>query len=175
MANCTLSPTTQKLKPRKVPLFRKADWPKFKSLMKDYQQKFMNSHLGRSVEELWNDFTSTLDTFSFQCIPVKTISGKKLLPWVTQAIRRQIRKRNRLYKQFKETGDQQIRNKFVAHRNSIKSKIKLSYETYLEGLLGLNDENSVCDTKNFSHFLSAQSKISLAAQLSITVINWSQI
>ena len=71
MANCTLSPTTQKLKPRKVPLFLKADWPKFKSLMKDYKQKFMNSHLGRSVEELWNDFTSTLDTFSSQCISVK--------------------------------------------------------------------------------------------------------
>ena len=109
MANCTLSPTTQKLKPRKVPLIRKADWPKFKSLMKDYQQKFMNSHLSRSEEELWNDFTSTLDTFSSQCIPVKTISGKKSLPWVTQAIRHQIRKRNLLYKQFKETGDQQIR------------------------------------------------------------------
>ena len=80
MANCTLSPTTQKLKPRKILLFCKADWPKFKSLMKDYQQKFMNSHLGRSVEDLWNDFTSTLDTFSSQCIPVKTISGKKTLP-----------------------------------------------------------------------------------------------
>ena len=107
--------TTQKLKPRNVPLFRKANWPKFKSLMNDYQHKFMNSHLGRSVEELWNDFTSSLDTFSSQCIPVKTILGKKSLPWITQAIRRQIRKGNRLSKQSKETWDQ--------HRNSIKSKI----------------------------------------------------
>ena len=96
MANCTLSPTTQKLKTRKVPLFHKADWPKFKSLMKDYQHKFMNSHLGRSVEELWNYFTSTLGSFSSHCIPVKTISGKKSLPWITQAIRRQIRKKKSL-------------------------------------------------------------------------------
>ena len=71
--------------------------------MNDYQHKFMNSHLGRSVEELWNDFTSSLDTFSSQCIPVKTILGKKSLPWITQAIRRQIRKGNRLSKQSKET------------------------------------------------------------------------
>ena len=56
---------------QKVPLFRKADWPTFKSLIKDYQQKFMNNHLGRSVVEFWNDFTSTLGTFSSQCIPVK--------------------------------------------------------------------------------------------------------
>ena len=127
----------------------------------------MNSHLGRSVEELWNDFTSTLDTFSSQCIPVKTISGKKSLPWVTQAIRRQIRKRNRLYKHFRKTGDQQIRNKFVAHRNSIKSKRKLSYEIYLEGLLGLNDENSICDSKKLFSFL----KCSKQDQLGSTALN----
>ena len=130
----------------------------------------MSSHLGRSVEELWIDFTSTLDSFSSQCIPVKTISNKKSLPWVTQAIRRQIRKRNRLYKQFKETGDQQIRNKFLAHTNSMKSKIKLSYETYLEGLLGLNEENSICDTKKLFSFL----KCSKQDQLGSTALNHDQ-
>ena len=72
IAHCSLTPTTQKQKPRKVPIFRKADWSKFKSLMRDYQQKFLSSHIGRSVEELWNDFTSTLDLYSSQCIPVKT-------------------------------------------------------------------------------------------------------
>ena len=87
-----------------------------------------------------------------------------------QAIRRQIRKRNRLYKQFKETGDQQIRNKFVARRNSIKGKIKLSYETNLEGLLGLNDENSICDSKKLFSFL----KCSKQDQLGSTALNHGQ-
>ena len=129
----------------------------------------MRSHLGRSVEELWIDFTSTLDSFSSQCIPVKTISNRKSLPLVTQAIRRQIRKRNRLYKQFKETGDQQIRNKFLAHTNSMKSKIKLSYETYLEGLLGLNEENSICDTKK----LPLRKKMHCRKQFSRTASEYS--
>ena len=71
IAYCALIPTAQKCKPHKVSLFRKADWPKFKSLMRNYPEKFLNSHIGRSVEELWNDFTSTLDLFSSQCIPVK--------------------------------------------------------------------------------------------------------
>ena len=57
----------------------------------------------------------------------------------------------------------------MAHRNSIKSKIKLSYETYLEGLLGLNDENSICDTKLFS-FL----KCSKQDQLGSTALNHGQ-
>ena len=60
IAQCALKPTVERQKLRKVPVFRKADWPKFKSLMTDYQQKFLSSHIGKSVEELWNDFTSTL-------------------------------------------------------------------------------------------------------------------
>ena len=123
--------------------------------MRDYQQKFLSSHIGRSVEELWNDFTSTLDLYSSQCIPVKTFSGKKSLPWITQEIRRQIRKRDHFYKQFKKTGDQVFRNKFLALRKIIKSKIKLSHETYLEGLLGLHDENSACDSKKLFSFLKS--------------------
>ena len=94
IAHCSLTPTTEKQKPRKVPIFRKADWSKYRSLMRDYQQTFLSSHIGRSVEELWNDFTSTQDLYSSQCIPVKTFSGKKSLPWITQEITRQIRKRN---------------------------------------------------------------------------------
>ena len=96
-----------------------------------------------------------MDLYSSQCIPVKTFSGKKSFPWITQEIKRQIRKRTRFYKQFKKTGDQTFRNKFLALRKAIKSKIKLSHETYLEGLLGLNDENSTCDSKKLFSFLKS--------------------
>ena len=77
------------------------------------------------------------------------------MPWITQEIRLQIRKRNHFYKQFKKTGDQVFRNKFLALRKIIKSKIKLSHETYLEGLLGLHDENSACDSKKLFSFLKS--------------------
>ena len=55
----------------------------------------------------------------------------------------------------------------MAYRNSITSKIKHSYETYLEGLLGLNDENLVCDTKKLFSFL----KCSKQDQLGSTALN----
>ena len=89
-----------------------------------------------------------MDLYSFQCIPVKTFSGKKSLPWITQENRRQIRKRNHFYKQLKKTGDMVFRNKYLVLRKIIESKIKLSHETYLEVLLGLHDDNSACDSKN---------------------------
>ena len=66
-AKNTLKSTTQKQKPRRVFLFNKADWPKFKILMKDYQMKFLDSHQGKSVDDLWSVFTSTIDSLATQC------------------------------------------------------------------------------------------------------------
>ena len=51
----------------------------FKSLMKDYQQKFLNSHQGTSVKN-FGMISPPHDVFSSQCIPVKTFSGIKSLP-----------------------------------------------------------------------------------------------
>ena len=109
---CALKTSVQKQKPRKVFLFKKADWPRFKSLMQDYQQKFLLSHLDRSVEELWSDFISTIVTFASQCIPTKKIQSKLSLPWITQEIRRLIRRKDDLYRKLKKTGDQVFRHKF---------------------------------------------------------------
>ena len=154
-ATCALKPSVQKQKPRIVPLLSKADWPKFKSLMRDYQQKFLLNHFDRTVEELWSEFVSAIDSAASKCIPTKTIQGKSSLPWITQSIRRLIRRRDDLYRKFKKTGDLTFRNKLLSLRKSIKHKIKTSYNCYLEGLLWLNDENSVCDNKKLFSFLKS--------------------
>lgn len=60
-----------------------------------------------------------------------------------------------MYRKFKRTGDQTFRIKFLSLRKSIKHKIKLSYNNYLEGLLGLNDTNSACDNKKLFSFLKS--------------------
>ena len=93
-ASCAIKPSIQKQKPRKVPLLGKTDWPKFKSLMRDYQQKFLLNHFNRSVEELWSDFVTTIDTYASKCVPTKTIRDKTSLPWITKDIRRQIRRKD---------------------------------------------------------------------------------
>ena len=128
-AEALLKPTLQKQKPRKTMIFRKADWPKLKSKMKAYQQTFLTNHIGKTAEELWTDFSTTLDKFSHECIPSKLIQGKSSLPWVTQEIKRLIRKRDRLYTNFKKTGRLDIKTQFQTLRQQIKKKIKASYHT----------------------------------------------
>ena len=152
-AEASLKPTQQKQKPRKVLLLNKADWPTLKAKLKHFQQSFLANHLGKTVEELWTDFTNTLDKLSEECIPSKLIRGKSSLPWITQEIKRLIRKRDRLYTRFKKSRDHDIRTKFQTLRQEIKKKIKDSYQVYLENLLGLTDDDNTCDSKKLFSFL----------------------
>ena len=135
--------------------FSKADWPKLKSKMKVYQQSFISNHLGKTVEELWTDFTTTLDKFSQEFIPSKLIRGKSSLPWITQKIKRLIRKRDGLYSKFKKTGKADLHTQFQILRQKIKRKMKDSYQAYLENLLGLNDDENKCDNKKLFSFLKS--------------------
>ena len=152
-AEALLKPTLHKQKPRKVFIFSKADWPTLKAKMKLYQQSFLSNHYGQTVEQLWTDFTTTLDKLVQECIPAKLIRGKSSLPWITQEIKRLIRKRDSLYRKFKRSGDSDMKTKFQTLRQQIKKKIKDSYQAYLENLLGLNDEDSKCDSKKLFSFL----------------------
>ena len=105
------------------------------------------------LHELWTDFTNTLDKLYEECIPSKLIRGKSSLPWITQEIKRLIRKRDRLYTRFKKSRDHDIRTTFQTLRQEIKKKIKDSYQVYLENLLGLTDDDNTCDSKKLFSFL----------------------
>ena len=138
----------------KAQLFRKADWPRVKLLLSDYQDKFITNHHGKSVDDLWTKFTSALERLSSECIPTEMVRGKSSFPWITQEIKRLIRKRDHFYRKFKTTGDQTKRSKFLCLRKIIKCKTKLGYTTYLEGLLRLDSETSTaCDSKKLFSFL----------------------
>ena len=101
-AESSLKPSVHKQKPRQAYLLHKADWTTLKNKMKQYQESFMSTGSEKSVEELWYDFTSTLNQLCKESIPSKLIRGNPSLPWITQEIKRLLRKRDSLYSQFKK-------------------------------------------------------------------------
>ena len=76
LAEGIIKPVFQKKKPRKAHLFAKADLEKLKSIMKDFQAKFLSSHAGKSVEELRTSFADSLEAGMKECIPTKLLSCK---------------------------------------------------------------------------------------------------
>ena len=61
----------------------------------------MEDHESKSVNKLWLDFKTALQEGFDKLVPKKTISSKPSLPWMTQVILRNIRKRDSLFQKYK--------------------------------------------------------------------------
>ena len=102
---------------------------------------------------LLNSCGQSLETLPYQYIPYK-ISGKRNgLPWITPTIQRQIRRRNKLYQQYKIFHSDEIRHKFLIPKHSIQKQMRLVYRLYINDLITPPSE---CDhnqpTTNFKKF-----------------------
>ena len=104
MAVVRLRPTIQKVKPRKVHLYSKADWDSLRRGMQDFQETFLASFEGKFTEQLWQELKGETETLIDRYVPTKTLRGRKNLPWVTQDIRRKMNRRDHLYQVQKSSG-----------------------------------------------------------------------
>ena len=86
VANVNVKPKINKQIPRKVPLFRKANWTDFRSYMAEKKTEILNNLQQQSVEEIWTAFKTALHNGISLFVPIKKIGPKKSLPWITQEI-----------------------------------------------------------------------------------------
>ena len=92
-----LRPSIQKMKPRTIQIYSKADWEGMRHDMQKFQSSFLSTCEGKSTEQLWQEFTAEIDQIVKKYVPSKTLRGRKNLPWVTQEIRRKMNHRDHLY------------------------------------------------------------------------------
>ena len=144
-----IKPKFNKQQPRRSFLFRKANWESFRDYMRSYSSTFLENLNGKSVDQAWSEFKDTIHEGIRKFIPSKLIGSKKHLPWITVRIKRDIRKRDKLYQKFKSCKSTESRKKFLKAKHAVKFKIKRSYENYLEGILGINNPDD--DTHDVSN------------------------
>ncbi|CAG2209974.1 unnamed protein product [Mytilus edulis] len=122
-------PISLKLKqtPRNVPIYNKANWETMKKEVINLQhtiQEKVNTH---TVDELWLEFKTKLNELVSEHIPHKKLTTKNKTPWVTFETRKLMKKRDRLYKKMKKSGNDNMRNKYkqIKHQygQEINSKL----------------------------------------------------
>ena len=138
VAKVNLKPKTSKQIPRKIPLFRKANWTSFKTYITEKKIEILNNLYQKSVEDIWTALKTTIQNGISEFVPIKKISTKKSLPWLTQEIKRLIRKRDSLYQKQKR-GRSRDRHHFKQVKHLVQAKIKMAYNNYLENILGLSE------------------------------------
>ena len=153
-----LRPSIQKMKPRTIHIYSKANWEGMRHDMQKFQSSFLSTCEGKSTEQLWQEFTAEIDQIVKTYVPSKTLRGRKNLPWVTQEIRRKMNHRDHLYQIQKKSGKEEDRQKFKKVNNEVDSMINTSHSNYLDSLVGIIDdsdpvENSRPNTKKLFSYL----------------------
>ena len=131
-----LRPSIQKLKPRNVHLYSKADWVSMKQEMLEFQTAFFSTCAGKCTEQPWQEFKGEVDTLISKYVPTKTLRGRKNLPWITQEFRRKMNQRDHLYQVQKSGNDADS-----ASKHEVDYMLKTSYNHYLDSLVGIVDDS----------------------------------
>lgn len=63
-------------------------------------------------------------------------SGKRHLPWISISIKRQMRKRDRLFKLAKKRNSSVTWRQFKEYRNSLAKSIKQAHHNYINNVIG---------------------------------------
>ncbi|CAG2222754.1 unnamed protein product [Mytilus edulis] len=136
-------PISRKQKPRKIALYRKANWETIKQEMNEtYQRVKELAANGSSVEELWLLFKSKLNQSVNNHIPHKTAKQKDSLPWLTPNIRKLIHRRDRLYKKKQKSADPKITSKFKETNQMVQRELRKAYWKYIENIVTPKEENN---------------------------------
>ena len=102
----------------------------------------------KSVEQLWCDFREPLNGGIKTFIPSRYIGRKRHLPWISQAIKREIRKRDHLFKKIKRYQGSNKQKCLLERKHTVKQKIKAAHNNYSEDILGLNDQSAEDSSKS---------------------------
>jgi len=95
-----------------------------------------------NTEELWIDFSNTLNFLTDKWIPSKLSNTRNNLPWVNQNIKRLIRRRDRTFKKAKTSGSTSDRKKFLDLKHLVRKKVKEAYNQYLENILNTSSTDA---------------------------------
>jgi len=118
--------------------------------MQGVSDRVLENSESTSVEELWSIFSDEISTGIKQFIPSKTIGTRRSLSWITQPIKRLMRKRDKLYFRLKNNGLHKTRQMFLNVKNLIKRNTKIAYNKYIESILGIEDPDVQENRSNFN-------------------------
>jgi len=95
-----------KQKPRRCFTFSKANWDQLKADITDISRQVVQLYNNNNnVHQLWDTFKSKLSSAIHSNIPSKMRSSNNSAPWISRNIKRQLKRKARLYKKTKKSNN----------------------------------------------------------------------
>ena len=138
-----IAPKVKRRAKRKIFIRKKADTDNIKKAMDKFQQEYfdpVNQSLG--VNEKWEFIRDNLTSIMNRFVPSKMSSSRYNLPWFNSTLRKQCRKKQKLYNKAEKSCNSSDWDVFTAERRSFKKNLRTArskyYSEYLE--TSLKDE-----------------------------------
>ena len=138
MFNFYVKPQKLVSRARKIYLYHKADLARLKQRVHDVYLEMVSRKSQDSVENLWALFENTLHKLLDALVTFKYAKSTSNLPWVNVRVRREICKKERLFKCEKRSGNLIDFAKFNGQRKKVKHVIKKTHDDYVDTYI-LND------------------------------------
>jgi hypothetical protein len=142
-AQFDLNPTRSRQKPRRVPLYRRAKWDCLKDHMKETCEEIITLAPNTNPDELYNKFVESLQAGVKKHIPQKNIKKKEGLPYITNSIRKLIRRRDRAYKKQQKARrsnkdpcvQRKLLKEFLDLKHSVQKELRNAYWAHVETII----------------------------------------
>ena len=83
-----------------------------------------------SVDGKWKVFVQNITSIMDDCIPHKLSSSRFNLPWFNRSLRKQKRKKQRLYNKAKKSGSKSVWLKFKIYQKFVKQSLRSARNKY---------------------------------------------
>ncbi|XP_071502572.1 uncharacterized protein, partial [Diadema antillarum] len=150
-----LKPKVNRPPKRKVYIYKKANFEEINRDMEDFNKSLTHDRISSSsMEELYTDFKTALQSSVQRHIPSKMTSSRFSYPWIDRSLKRDYRKKKRLYNKAKRSQSPTDQEAFKKLRRSIDRRTRKAYKNYLRDVIGasLRTENP----KPFWKFIKAK-------------------
>ena len=97
-----LAPKKKHLAKRKINIRKRTDQEKLNQQLGSFAAQFENSTTNMSVDGKWKVFAQTITSIMDDRIPNKLSKSRSNLPWFNRSLRKQTRKKQRLYNKVKK-------------------------------------------------------------------------
>ena len=88
------------------------------------------------INDVWRKLSdSVLHVVNKYIVPYKITRKRRSLPWISVQLRKQIKRRDKLYRQAKRSGSAVIYSRFLDLKHSIQREMRKSYWQYINSLI----------------------------------------
>ena len=106
---------------------------------------------------MWETFKTNINELVNKHIPHKKLSSKPRTPWVTYKTKTLMKKRDRLYKTMKKSGNKDMKDKYKKLKHQVQKELRHSYWKYIENIMTPKaDDNNFSSMKKFWTFIKSK-------------------